>query len=92
MATITDLEWKPHMGGGMAKVKFKNGYGASVLRGGRGNRFHTTGKTFEIAVEDNNGLNYNTPITDGVLKYQSEDDVNQALADIEALPDHPDQG
>jgi hypothetical protein len=89
MTTITDLEWKPHMGGDMAKVKFKNGYGASVLRGGP---FYTTNGTFEIAVVDDNGLNYDTPITDDVVGYLSEPAANQILENIEALPDHPDQG
>jgi hypothetical protein len=89
MTTITDLEWKPHMGGDMAKVKFKNGYGASVLFGGP---FYTTNGTYEVAVVDNKGLNYDTPITSDVLGYLSPREANRILADIEALPDHPDQG
>jgi len=83
---ISDLDWKPYpvgIGGERAVVKFPNGYGASVLRGGP---FYTDGGTFEIGVTAEGGsLTYETPITDGVLGYQTEAEANQVLADIEAL-------
>lgn len=85
---ITDLDWKPHPlgnGGEHVDVFFPNGYGASCIRGGWG--FYTRGGTYEIAVINaDDELDYSTSITDDVLGYLSEDEANQALKDIEALP------
>lgn len=87
MTTIDELAWQSHssgLDGERAKVTFPNGYGASVLRGGQ---FYTADGTYEIAVLGPNGdIAYDTPITSDVLGYLSEDEANQALADIEALP------
>ena len=84
--TFKDLEWLPHpagVGGEMAKVSFGNGFGASVLRGGM---FYTTGGTYEIGVLHNGKLHYENPVANGdVLAYLSEQEVNTALAAIEAL-------
>lgn len=83
---INNLDWKPHpnnFGGEMAIVKFDNGYSASCLRGGM---FYTSNGTYEIAVLDDHGIVYNTPITDDVLGYLSEEEANQALKDISELP------
>ena len=84
---MRELEWKEHpsgMGGEQAKVTFDNGYTASVLRGGP---FYTRGGTIEIAVLDSNmELDYTTPITDDVLGYLSEAEAEQALVNIEGLP------
>lgn len=81
--TIRDLEWSPHVGGERATHEFANGYTASVLRGGP---FYTAGGTFEIAVMHNDKITYDTPITNDVLGYLSEQEANAALADISALP------
>jgi hypothetical protein len=67
-----------------AKVKFDNGYGASVIRGP-----HSYGGPeglYELAVLKGDDLCYDTPITDDVLGYQSEDDISNLLERIEALP------
>ena len=83
---VSDLKFEAHpamMGGERAEVKFPNGYGASVLLGGP---FYTKNGTYEVAVTDKNGLTYETPITDDVLGYLTEDEATQALVDIEALP------
>jgi hypothetical protein len=59
-----------HSGGPHYQYKFPNGYGASVIQ----------------AVLDSEGsLTYETPITDDVLGYLSEAEVNETLAAIAAL-------
>jgi hypothetical protein len=81
-------ENSPH--GGIQRVwKFKNGYGASVVR----NSFsygHESGK-WELAViiwkGDRFKLTYDTPITDDVLGYLTQDDVDEILGRIENLPE-----
>lgn len=85
--TIDELDWYDHPSGSsgeQAKIRFPNGYGASVIRGGL--FFYTDGGTYEIAVLDRDGITYETPITDDVLGYQSEDEANAVLKAIEELP------
>lgn len=67
--------------------KFDNGYGASVIKGK-----HTYGGSeglWELAViqwnEDNYELTYDTPITDDVIGYLTEDKVKYYLKQIEEL-------
>lgn len=84
--TLADLVWEPHfagMGGEHATVEFPNGYGASVIRGGI---FYTKGGTYELAVLHGGSLTCETPVTHDVLGYLSENEVDVALAKIEALP------
>ena len=86
MVKITDLEWKDHpskRGGEQATHVFANGYEASCLRGGP---FYTSNGTFEIAVMRDGHLDYTTSITDDVLGHLTEQEANDALAAIEALP------
>ena len=72
------------MGGVQHRYKFPNGFGASVVRhdysyGGRDGKW-------ELAVLDSAGhLTYDTPVTDDVLGYLSEDEVVAALDQIDAL-------
>jgi hypothetical protein len=66
-------------------AKFPNGYGASIVR----HQFSYGGRKglWELAVLDDEGnLCYDTPITDDVLGYLTEDDVNEILDRIEELP------
>lgn len=87
MATIKELNWKPHgagVGGEQAQITFANGYGASVLRGGM---FYTRGGTYEIGVLLDGKLDYESPPAQGDVRgYLSEAEANQVLAEIEALP------
>ena len=87
MKTFNDLEFKSHpsgRGGIVSRIKFDNGYGASVVQGP-----HTYGGEdglYELAVLDNNGdLTYDTPITSDVEGYLSEDDVTKLLEQIQKL-------
>lgn len=85
--TVHDLDWRSTksrvIDGERAVVTFDNGYSASVLRGGAG---YSGNGSYEIAVMRNGHLDYTTPIASDVLRYLSEDEANQTLADIAALP------
>ncbi len=86
MKAFKDLEFKPHpghMGGVQAIEKFDNGYGVSVVKtpytyGGRDG-------LYELAVLGNDGITYDTPITDDVLGYLSEKDVTEVLIKVQQL-------
>lgn len=88
---------KPHkVGTGTHRIyRFPNGYGASVIRfevaRGVGSYGVDQGK-WELAVIkfggeslDDFNLVYDTPISDDVLGYLSEDEVDIILSQIEAL-------
>jgi hypothetical protein len=65
-------------------VQFSNGYGASIVQGP-----HTYGgkeELYELAVFGKDGhITYSTPITDDVLEYLSEQEVEKTLLDIKNL-------
>lgn len=64
------------------KFKFENGYGASVIDDGYGRNEGL----YELAVLGPDGaIAYDTPITDDVLGYLTDEQVGEALARIEAL-------
>lgn len=72
-------------GGTQRIYKFANGYGASVIQsymsygGDRG--------LWELAVLDSNEhLCYDTPVTNDVIGYLTEEQVQEYLAQIDALP------
>jgi hypothetical protein len=81
-----ELKFQSHpMGmGKQCIVQFPNGYGASVVQGE-----HTYGGKdglYEIAVFGKDGeISYSTPITDDVLGYLSEEEVEKTLTDIKNL-------
>lgn len=71
-------------GGVQHEYKFPNGYGASVVR----HKFSYGGDEglWELAVLDRNGvLTYDTPITEDVIGYLTEEQVDAFLMLIEAL-------
>jgi hypothetical protein len=86
MITFNDLEFKQDMLRGLnaARVMFDNGYGASVVVGP-----HTYGGEdglYELGVLGKDGkLTYDTPVTDDVEGYLSEDDVTKLLEQIQKL-------
>jgi hypothetical protein len=87
MKNFKDLvfEDRPHDMGIASRIQFDNGYGASVVKG----PYTYGGKDglYEMAVLDNNGnLTYDTPITNDVIGYLSEDEVNDYLTKIQELP------
>lgn len=85
---IENIDWQTHAhisGAERGVVKFDNGYEASCLRGGS-QFLYTNGGTYEIAVQYNGDIVYDTPITSDVLGYLTTDEANQALESISNLP------
>lgn len=82
---------RTHHGGPQRLYRFPNGYGASVVS----HHFSYGGEAglWELAVikyddddpVDGGELCYSTPVTDDVLGWLTDDDVDAALAQIEAL-------
>ncbi|PCI28945.1 hypothetical protein COB55_03140 [Candidatus Wolfebacteria bacterium] len=73
---------------GMARVRiiFNNGYVASLISGQR--VFSDSISPYEIAIMDKNEkLVYDTPITDDVLGYLTENQVLDYLEEISNLPE-----
>lgn len=64
--------------------EFNNGYSASVVR----NNFSYGNRQglWELAIMLNGKICYDTPITDDVIGYLSNEQVNKYLLDIAALP------
>jgi len=81
-----ELNFQPHPAGmgQQCIVQFSNGYGASIVQGP-----HTYGGSkglYELAVfGKDGGITYDTPITDDVLGYLSEQEVEKTLLDIKNL-------
>jgi hypothetical protein len=86
MITFNDLEFKQDIQRGLnaARIMFDNGYGASVVVGP-----YTYGGEdglYELAVLGSDGkLCYDTPVTNDVEGYLSEDDVTKLLEQIQKL-------
>lgn len=81
-----ELNFQPHPNG-LGKqciVQFTNGYGASIVQGP-----HTYGGPdglYELAVFGKDGhITYETPITNDVIGYLSENEVSNVLKDIKEL-------
>jgi hypothetical protein len=86
MIQFKDLEFKelPDFSGIYCRIQFDNGFGASIVKhqysygGGDG--------LYEIAVLDSAGeITYTSPITDDVLGYLSEEDVERHVNEIKNL-------
>lgn len=94
---IQPLTEKPHpIGAGTQKVyRFDNGYGASVVRFNHMGAHNYGGESglWEMAVVKFKGdgandwdITYDTPITDDVLGWLDDDEVEAKLAEIRDLP------
>jgi hypothetical protein len=86
MTTFNDLTFSrlPDGMGIQCRIQFSNGYGASIVKGP-----YTYGGRdglFEVAVLSSDGaITYDTPITDDIVGYLTEDGVSALLAEIELL-------
>jgi hypothetical protein len=84
--TFQELKFQDHtlVGRKQCIVQFPNGYGASIVQGE-----HTYGGKdglYELAVFGEDGhITYDTPITDDVLGYLTEQDVEDTLNKIKDL-------
>ncbi len=87
MKTFKDLEFNQNNPNDLedvhAIIEFDNGYGASVLS----TSYSYGGKNglYELAVLKDGDLCYTTPITNNVLGWLKEEDVNRILTDIQNL-------
>lgn len=82
--TFNDLEFKPTWTGGIQAVaSFDNGYEASVVKSPMS--YGGAEGLYEIAVLKDDNIVYDTPITDDVLGYLTEEDVTKVLNDIASL-------
>lgn len=81
---VTQREVSFPDGGEYYNVTFENGYGASIVR----HQYSYGGKDglFELGVLHNDQLCYDTPITNDVVGYLTEDDVTNYLDRIACLP------
>ena len=89
MKKFQDLEFElindaPFMVGKKSRMHFDNGYGVSVVShsysyGGRDG-------LFEIAVLDKDGeLTYDTPVTNDVIGYLTEEEVSGVMKEVQSL-------
>jgi hypothetical protein len=87
MKTFKDIQFKEHpstFGGIIGRIEFDNGYGASVVKspfsyGGGDN-------LYELAVLGKDGqITYDTPITNDVIGYLTEEGVEELLINIQKL-------
>ena len=94
MKTFKDLEFEPHHFNGLAaKMFFKNGYGISVVRFKMSNgcygSYTNNDNEWEIAIlkaeENDYDLCYDTPITNDVLGFQTEQDVTNVMKKVQEL-------
>ena len=82
---FTPYKTSAWLGGEQRHFRFDNGYGASVIRNPRS--YGGDKDLFELAVLDAQGhLTYDTPVTDDVIGWLSEAEVQDTLAQIAALP------
>ena len=78
--------------GGVQKLyRFANGYGASVVQfcysyGGPEGKWELAVLKYDGDGEDDCEITYDTPITDDVVGYLSDDEVDDILEWIEMLP------
>jgi hypothetical protein len=89
MKTFNDLNFEqindaPFMVGKKTRMSFDNGYGVSVVS----HTYSYGGKDglYEIAVLDSKGeLTYETPITNDVIGYLTEEEVSDIMKQVQEL-------
>lgn len=88
---LVDVQDNSYTGTELFLVRFPNGYGASIRRGG--NSYGRSEGLWEVGVVEHNperlsdwSLTYDTYLTDDVLGWQSVADVARVLREIQELP------
>jgi hypothetical protein len=86
---FSDLNFEPHPNwdGVQAKHFFDNGYGVSIIKSS--NSYGGSEGLYELAVlkelEEEWKICYDTHITDDVLGYQSEEEIENLLQEVKNL-------
>ena len=85
MKTFNDLDFQPMQFdvGIQARINFNNGYGASVIKSPYS--YGGNQDLYELAVIKDVTICYDTPITDDVIGYLSEEQVTDYLHQIQKL-------
>ena len=85
MKTFNDLDFQSMQFGigVIARINFDNGYGASVVKSVYS--YGGNQDLYELAVIKDDAICYDTPITDDVIGYLTEDDVTKYLGQIQEL-------
>jgi len=78
------LPSNPMNGGIQYKAEYPNGYGASIIR--HNGSYGNDRGLWELAVLQGGALCYDTPITNDVLGWLTEEEVNETLDKIKELP------
>ena len=83
--TFNDLTFlrSTYADGVHAMVTFDNGYGASIVKTDRS--YGGKEELYELAVLFDGLISYDTPITNDVIGFLTEDEVTELLQKIEAL-------
>jgi hypothetical protein len=83
--TFNDLTFLPstYADGVHAMVTFDNGYGASIVKTDRS--YGGKEGLYELAVLSDGLISYDTPITNDVIGFLTEDEVTELLQKIEDL-------
>lgn len=86
MKAFNDLEFNdlPDLSGIYSRTMFENGFGVSVIK----HKYSYGGPDglYELAILDSDGeITYDTPITDDVIGYLTEEGVTALLAEIQLL-------
>lgn len=82
MITFKNLAFIKRIDGvSQARINFDNNYGISVVQGAY---LYCDENTYEVAVLKNDKLYYETPITCDVLKYQTEEQINKIMEELQS--------
>lgn len=78
--SFADLKFQQHpfsWSGKITHCRFRNGYGLSVVNV---NFAYCDNDTYEVAILKDEEVIYNTPLTDYVLAYQTEEDIDHLIS------------
>lgn len=85
MKTFEDLEFKSREDFGFdsqAIMHFPNGWGLSVING---DFAYSYPGTYEVAILNNNVIDYSTEITDDVLGYQTPEEITEIMKELQGM-------